>query len=260
MSRPQLQEQFIEFVTELERQKIAARDDRYVRYGSDESKEDGAPNSIWEQLATLLRKQARRVEGAGPAAEREQAEAQYAMVALADETFLRIEGQWSGRSSWESHPLEQGLYETRIAESEIFRRIERVLAKRDPNQRDLARVYFGVLTLGFEGRFASSDRRGARPSAEVENLRERLFTFFDDRRTRDSVSIDRVSSRAYDSIETRELGSKLPGAFDSVILLVAVLVCVGVASFVSYEFLMGGLRDSIDSLEARTSTSTGAPR
>src|SRR5258706_1744696 len=86
------------------------------------------------------------------------------MVALADETFSSIE--WPGRPSWPKYKLEPKMYGTRAADTEFFRRVDKLLREPDPPQgaRDLARVYLLVIASGFRGLFREPGLK--RPLAE----------------------------------------------------------------------------------------------
>jgi type IV/VI secretion system ImpK/VasF family protein len=99
-------------------------------------------------------------------------EAQYAMVALADETFATID--WPGRSAWHKHMLEPRMYGTRGADLEFFKRIDKLLkdAPDEKGARDLARLYLMVIASGYRGKFRIPNVR--RPLAEY---RRRLYEF-----------------------------------------------------------------------------------
>lgn len=96
-------------------------------------------------------------------------EAQYAMVALADDVFLH-EVDWGGRETWRFNHLEHRIFQSRLAGERIFERIESLLATNDRRLDQLASVYLCVLSLGFQGRY-----RGAGGEAPLRSLAERLF-------------------------------------------------------------------------------------
>ncbi len=66
-------------------------------------------------------------------------DAQYALVALADETM-----RWTSR-------LEQEYFRKNIAGEEFFRRLEQI--KESKGRKDVLEIYYLCLTLGFEGRY-----------------------------------------------------------------------------------------------------------
>lgn len=96
-------------------------------------------------------------------------EAQYAMVALADDVFLH-EIDWPGREIWRDSLLEQRIFQSRLAGDRIFERIERLLASGDRRLLQLAAVYLCLLSLGFRGR-----HRGPGGEAAVRGYAQRLF-------------------------------------------------------------------------------------
>lgn len=79
-------------------------------------------------------------------------EAQYLMVALADEVLLHRES-WSGRDHWMDHLLELSLFGTRVAGERVFQKLDALLASRTPPDPDLLSIHLAVLSLGFRGRF-----------------------------------------------------------------------------------------------------------
>jgi type VI secretion system protein ImpK len=107
---------------------------------------------VWQQLVSLLERQALEAEGAGRATERHYEEAQYVMAALGDDIFVHLE--WPGKEAWKSNLLEARFFGTHDAGERIFNRLDRLLQVRDPNQRELAAVYLMALALGFKGKYA----------------------------------------------------------------------------------------------------------
>jgi type VI secretion system protein ImpK len=137
---------FFEFWEEVE----ALRRD--VRLAG-ESDAPGAAARAIQRLAQVLRRQhppgpATDI-GSGPPA---LGEAQYAMAATADETFIGLD--WSGAESWRIRPLEMELFGTRRAGEEIFARVDRLLDDGDAVDTEMASVYLAALELGFKGKFA----------------------------------------------------------------------------------------------------------
>jgi len=78
-------------------------------------------------------------------------EAQYIMVALADEIFLSFD--WIGRKHWENQLLEVRVFHTQMAGELIFQRLATLLKVHDPTHVDLAIMYLYALGLGFRGRY-----------------------------------------------------------------------------------------------------------
>jgi type VI secretion system protein ImpK len=118
---------------------------------------EAAPSvrGVWQQLLTLLERQAVEAGRGGAFAYEVYREAQYVMAALADEVFLHLD--WEGKSTWPL--LESRLFESHYAGEEIFDRLDRLLQRRDPFYLDLAAVYFMALSLGFQGKYRGHDDR-----------------------------------------------------------------------------------------------------
>jgi type VI secretion system protein ImpK len=96
-------------------------------------------------------------------------EAQYAMVALADDVFLH-EIDWYGRDVWRGNHLEQRIFQSRLAGDRIFERMDKLLASGDRRLLQLASIYLCILSLGFRGR-----HRGPRGEVLVRGYAQRLF-------------------------------------------------------------------------------------
>ncbi|MFM2045603.1 MAG: hypothetical protein RLY86_4179 [Pseudomonadota bacterium] len=79
-------------------------------------------------------------------------EAQYLMVALADETLLHGDN-WGGKDHWLDNLLEMSLFGTRVAGERVFQRLDSLLADRAAVDPDLLSIYLAVLSLGFRGRY-----------------------------------------------------------------------------------------------------------
>jgi type IV/VI secretion system ImpK/VasF family protein len=139
---------------------------------SDTNDPEFAAQLLSKRLSEMLELQAAESNWTGGDAAKYYPEAQYAMVALADETFATTD--WPGRSAWHKHMLEPRMYGTRGADLEFFKRIDKLL-KEAPNEkgaRDLARLYLMVIASGFRGKYRVPNLR--RPLAEY---RRRLYEF-----------------------------------------------------------------------------------
>ena len=161
------------------------------------------PTKVREQLLGVLRAQEAEVArfGTGPVFEYYR-EAQYVMVATADEVFVRL--PWSGASSWASNPLETDLFGSRCAGQAIFERIERLAGTPDATTRELAAVYLTALALGFEGRYAGRpDRRAI--DGYKRQLRELIFGTNTDL----TDPFRRLIPQCYDNTITAGAGRKL---------------------------------------------------
>lgn len=130
-----------------------------------------ASTFVWQRLVSLFeRQEAQAWRFGGTYGAEFYKEAQYVMVALADETFLNTE--WEGHRSWVSNLLESKIFRTHVAGELFFQRLDRLLVERDPVYRDLAAVYLMALSLGFRGKYRGRDDRG-----QLERYRRQLFHF-----------------------------------------------------------------------------------
>lgn len=98
------------------------------------------------------------------------AEAQFIMVALADEVFLNLD--WPGKPYWEANILEQRLYGTHSAGQVFFEKLDSLLLNKDPVKVELAILFLNALGLGFRGKYRHFDNEDL-----LRNYRKRLFTF-----------------------------------------------------------------------------------
>lgn len=130
---------------------------------------------IWKRLVALLESNALSYGGLYGA---QYKETQYVMAALADEIFLTIE-DWEGHSFWLSNLIESRIFNTHIAGDLFFRRLDHLLAERDPIDRPLGAVYLMALSLGFRGKYRPRNGRTnaslERDRLELESYRRQLY-------------------------------------------------------------------------------------
>lgn len=132
---------------------------------------EGMAEYILTNLQTFLEQQAvTAAYGGNSFAENYYAEAQFIMVALADEVFLNID--WPGRPYWEANLLEQRLYNSHSAGQMFFTNLDNLLKNKDPIRVDLATLYLSALGLDFQGKYRHFDDEGA-----LKAYRKKLFTF-----------------------------------------------------------------------------------
>jgi len=181
-----------------------------------------AITGVWQQLLSLLERQALEAGQGGAFAYEVYREAQYVMAALADEVFLHLE--WEGKSSWPL--LESRLFQTHIAGEEMFIRIDRLLQRRDPFYLDLAAVYFMALSLGFQGKYRGSDDRQAR------EYRRQLFRMIYRRDPKLFTATANLFPQSYQSTLDKSDIKRLPAQWVWAWLIVAVLVIwIGVSQY-----------------------------
>lgn len=111
------------------------------------------PEAIRQKLRDKLEDQGKELGAGLPEhAVKVLEEAQYVMVAMADEVFLHM--SWPGRENWFQRPLETHIFGTHDAGERIFRRLEQIFEGRASASTDLLVVYMTALALGFKGRYA----------------------------------------------------------------------------------------------------------
>lgn len=157
--------QFRDYYAAVAQARREALDAAPAKNGADPAAEVGA------RLATLLETQgldAKRKGGDYGA--NYYREAQYIMAALADDIFLNLD--WPGREPWKARLLEYRLFGTKVAGEQFYRKLEALLAERDPANAELAALYLLALSLGFRGKF-----RGDEETAVLERYRRELFSF-----------------------------------------------------------------------------------
>lgn len=206
---PALLNQFRAFHAELSGIREAlALGDRLV--GENQARPDPGEvaQRINRRLHRLLDAQAAQaMRGGGSYAAQQYREAQYLMVALADETLLHGEG-WSGREQWMDNLLELSLFGTRVAGEKLFQNLDSLLAMRTPDP-DLMAVYLAVLSLGFRGRYwRQQDNPQLRRYRKA--LADRLHEARQEGARQEEGRLKQLCAGAYMSTLSRETATKLP--------------------------------------------------
>lgn len=206
---PPLLNQFRAFHAELSGIREAlALGDRLV--GDGQSRPDPAEVAlrINRRLHRLLDGQAAQaLRGGGSYAAQQYREAQYLMVALADEMLLHGEG-WSGREQWMDNLLELSLFGTRVAGEKLFQNLDSLLAMRTPDP-DLMAVYLAVLSLGFRGRYwRQQDNPQLRRYRKA--LADRLQEVRQEGVRQEDARLGQLCAGAYLSTLSRETPTRLP--------------------------------------------------
>ena len=175
---------------------------------------------VLQSLVSLLKRQEAQALYFGGAygAEFFYKEAQYVMVALADEIFLNTK-KWDGGRTWVSNLLESRVFDSHFAGDYFFRKLDLLLEKRDPVYRDLAAVYLMALSLGFEGKYRDRDDR-----RQLERYRQQLFHFVFRRPTDLKAQARHYFPEAYDRTPRDETKRKLTNPRAWLILLCAVVI------------------------------------
>jgi type VI secretion system protein ImpK len=134
-----------------------------VRLGSDG--EMASPEALREQLLGVLQRMVSRCRQAG-IADKEIAEARYAVVAFMDERILR--SNWAGRVEWMNRPLQLQLYNEFAAGENFFVRMRTLLA--EGGESRALEIYSLCLALGFVGAAGAAQQA----QSVTEEARRRL--------------------------------------------------------------------------------------
>ena len=129
--------------------------------------------TIQKRLRFLLEEQALETTKSGFSVSQNR-DAQYIMVALADDIFLTL--NWPGAKQWGKSLLEGQLFQTQISGELFYKKLEVLLEANDPVRSDLALIYLMVLSLGFRGKYRDEDDHD-----KISWYREQLFNLVNHR-------------------------------------------------------------------------------
>lgn len=220
-----------------------------------------ASTFVWQRLVSLFeRQEAQAWRYGGTYGAEFYKEAQYVMVALADEIFLNTE--WEGHRTWVSNLLESKIFRTHAAGERFFQRLDRLLVERDPVYRDLAAVYLMALSLGFRGKYRERDDRG-----QLEYYRRQLFNFVFRREPDLDSPTRQMFPEAYYHTLRDETKRKLQNPRAWLILLCAVVVAYVALTHAIWSKLTNRLfdvndciRDTVTNLNGGTDVRRDATR
>jgi type VI secretion system protein ImpK len=153
-------------------------------------------------LMTLRAQQADLARWASGAVLEYYRQAQYVMLAVADEVFVRL--PWSGAAHWGANLLETEIFGTRSAGQTIFDRIEGLLERADPKDVELAAVYLTAIALGFRGRYGDRPDAGA-----LDRYKQQLYGFIFGKRPDLSDPFRKLLPQCYETTVTGGAGRKL---------------------------------------------------
>lgn len=212
-----------------------------------------ASTFVWQRLVSLFeRQEAQAWRHGGTYGAEFYKQAQYVMVALADEIFLNTE--WEGRRFWVSNLLESKIFRTHVAGELFFQRLDRLLVERDPVSRNLAAVYLMALSLGFRGKWRDRDDGG-----RLERYRRQLFHFVFRREPGLEDESRRIFPETYYHTVRDETKRRLPNPRSWIILLCAVVLAYVALTHGIWVKLTGRLFQVNESIE-RTVDEIGGRR
>lgn len=258
MARDWLAEKFTEFYLEVQRQVSAIRHGRSAPVDDgEEAPEEGrrshrGPHPSWDAVSAVLRRQEQELrEGVGVGFEVYK-QAQYAMVCLAHDVFTLHLGDWPGRDGWLSQPLEKEFFGHTIGGGEVFEKIKKLLGRRDSPSRDtreIAQIYYNILSLGFLGKYHEK-ARGGKPPPEIEGYRKELQAAFEGFGTGGDEPKSVISTQPYATVRAGSPVSPItpPAPGRSLAFLGIAAVLLGLTLFLSVRQLRSGIERSCDSI------------
>ena len=204
------------------------------------------PEALKQRLLGILARQ--RVEAKERLADHEIAEleeAQYVMVAMADEVFLGFD--WPGREAWARRPLEaESAYGTQLAGERIFDRLKAILTDRPSVSSDLLGVYLAALCLGFRGRY-----RVDPTSPDPERFRHELMRELgrvDPHRVARAVEL---CPDALKDVRDKEPRTSLPSLRDGGLPLIIAVASMLVVGQLLWSYQTAEVRDRLDQVETQ---------
>ncbi|MGH7637502.1 MAG: DotU family type IV/VI secretion system protein [Gemmatimonadaceae bacterium] len=200
---------------------------------------NGAAEALSKKLIEVLELQGAQAKWMGGEIAARYPDAQFAMAALADETFTHLD--WEGQSVWQDHLLEQKLFRSRAAAHDLFKRIDRLLkdAPNTPISRDLARVYLMILAAGFQGKYRAFGLTRA-----LAEYRQRLYEYI---YRGDALLLYSPDRTLIPEISTRTVVghavSRVSGAQRWAAILAFVVVSYAVIAHVTWNRVSADLKD-----------------
>ncbi len=214
-------------------------------WGSFERAQAGASgNQTHDALVWLLRRQEQE---AARAIEFERAaykKAQYAMVALADDIFLR-QTDWAGSAVFRERPLELELFPDRKAPraaEEFYERARDLIDSPDPANAAVCEVYFWAMALGFEGIH--------KRSSDMHGMTKRQLL---DRFSKGLEQPKRLTPAAYTNVATQIENPLLPSAWIASAILGTAVIVFLVILVVGARVTTQGMNSAIGDLNAANS-------
>jgi type VI secretion system protein ImpK len=168
-------------------------------------------------------------------------DAQYAMAALADETFINL--SWKGKEDWENNLLESQLYRTQDAGDQFFKKLDAFLATRDSTSTDIAMVYLLTLGLGFQGKF-----RGEKDQKILTQYKQALYNLITDTSPQFEEITRKLFPQAYAFTLIPRAGSRAPSPHVWYLILASTIGFFILAFYILWYLEVRDLYVLIDSL------------
>ena len=182
---------------------------------------DAKLSAPWQAMSGLFQSQRAEAERLSVASARYYQDALYAMVALADQKFIHT--PWYGQKAWRASTLEWHFFESAEAGRKFFENAERLLSNPDPGAKEVCKLYYTCIALGFRGIY--SDPSG---QEEVRKLRQRLLAHF----LPMSSTAQKISPAAYQHTREEDLRGFLP----PIGIPIAGLLIAGILAYAVHYF------------------------
>jgi type VI secretion system protein ImpK len=208
------------------------------------SPEPPDPDAVKHRLLGVLARQAADAKDALDDHElAELREAQYVMVAMADEVILRR--PWVGREAWAAHPLEaERPFHSQVAGERIFQKIDEILAGRGAASAALVGVYITALSLGFRGRY-----RFDPASVEPQRHRRELIRYLIRLDPRAAAPRPELCPAAVERVRDRERRREVTSLREGLLPMLAAVLTMLVLGHALWYYRTIGVRDQLDRIE-----------
>jgi type VI secretion system protein ImpK len=202
------------------------------------------PEAVKQRLLTVLARQTADAQDRLTEHELiELDEAQYVMVAMADEVFLHLD--WVGRDEWTRRPLEaEARFGTHVAGERIFNRLEEIFRDRLSVSGDLLCVYLAALSLGFRGRYRFDPR-----SPDPERVRHELIRELRRVEPRMVAPAAELCPEAVAGVRDKEPRRGLSNLREGLLPLVGVLAGMALLGHLLWYYQTSEVRDKLDRIE-----------
>jgi type VI secretion system protein ImpK len=169
-------------------------------------------------------------------------EAQYAMIALADEVFLTL--PWSGQRLWQKYLLESQVFQSQSSGTQIFQKIDDLLSKYDPSKKSLAIVYFQILALGFKGQFYNAENQQT-----IKNYERMLYAFINGKNPAlNEYNLSKLMPECYEYTLTSDRSTKLPDVKFWTLVVVSMTFIFLFASYTLWHSIAADLHKSLNNI------------
>ena len=166
-------------------------------------------------------------------------DAQYVMIALADETFLTMD--WAGAKAWRKALMEAQIFKTQIAGEQLFKRLDLLLKSNEPSRSELAQVYLMALSMGFKGRYTEIDDQ-----EQLDWYRDQLYVMIKGRRNElHYPGRERLWEDPYDYTISESPGKGLPDLKVWVSTFVSIFAVYIFISYVVWHKLASEMGDAL---------------